>query len=296
MSKRSILVISNCQSDQVRHGLNFVFPEYDIAFKAAPNFKGGTDEIVNMLSKADTALVLSNFFSEVEKTVKENGINIELFRIPSLWFNAFHPDLKYVVNVCNGQYTEPNYNSAIVAWAYNNNVPEKKVESFFNAQIFSDLGYFSRWNQAVDNLKDEFESCGLDFYQWYLPVKRHGIFMYSINHPRQCALKEYVRVISSLIAKRSLDFNHDIYIPDSLWHTVWPVYPDIGKALGLPGNYIFTFQTPKKRLIFHTVSDYIHFSYNIYDSIGVDRHQLMLYKTDITLYDKVLGEWHERNA
>lgn len=285
--RKKITLITNCMMTSLVDALSFLFPNYNIVGNTHIDLEKCSQGLIDNLATSDTALVLRTLSPKVEKIIKNNKLSVTLKKIPFLYFQGFHPDLFFATYGPNNLPTTPTYNSAIVCWAYINGLSEDQAAALFNRKNFKELGYLTLWDSEVARLKRDFDNCALDFYKWYLPVKRKGIFMYTINHPKRFALIEYAKTIASHISEDASIAKQDVFIPDTLWQTVWPVYPEIGTALGVEGSYTFCLYT-KKRSIFYTCAEYIHYCYSSYNGLGITPEDLHI-KINLDLYSKVLG-------
>lgn len=111
------------------------------------------------------------------------------------------------------------------------------MPTLFSADRMRRLGYLDRWAADVAAMRHWFEHCRMDFDAFFRRIKRLGCFMHTVNHPR-------VEVLVALAAAvaRALGTPNDapVPMPDALaadW--LWPVYPAVGEALGLPHGLLW---------------------------------------------------------
>lgn len=163
--------------------------------------------------------------------------------VPTITFSAFQPDIQYlfaggrvVKNGLNG-----DWNSRLIAWAFCNGLSRREARALFRHDVFEALGYLDGWAPAVRALRLTFETAGLEFTPWIRKVQRTGVFMHGLNHPVPSAMA----AIAAQVARRegAASFRDvpgvEQYLSDHLSHIVWPVYPDIARALGLTGTYLW---------------------------------------------------------
>ena len=132
----------------------------------------------------------------------------------------------------------------------------------FNRETYAACGYLNRWTAARDALISHFSAVGLDVGQAVRRWGRNGAFMYSTNHPRVHVLYDIARLYlerEGYTARVS-----DVMPSDNLAHGgVFPVYPEIGEVLGVPGSYLF------KRAYTYTqlgLRQYVEECFAVYDA------------------------------
>jgi len=186
---------------------------------------------------------------------------------PMITFNAFHPDIIYVKNKDSSQYTEIHYNSFIIAECFRRGILERFVTDFFRWEVFASLGYLDRWSLEANSLKTQFansksrDSFRLLFYR----IKRAGVFMWTLNHPKSFALRDYAVVMANEVFGRSLDFESVETQPDTLSEVRWPVYPGISEIFDVPSST--EFRLP--RLSSNTFAGAVSFFYGEYRRQGI---------------------------
>lgn len=158
--------------------------------------------------------------------------------IPNLTFSAFHPDCCYV-HVEGKPLTGAvgPYHSMIAVAAYKEHLSPEKAAAFFNETVYETAGYFHLWDAQRDSLIAALAQSGITGG----PIIRrqaHGkAFMLTINHPRIEMLFEIARAI--LQARKEPMFEGTWAPPETLAGTQWPVYPEVGRRLGIAGAYLF---------------------------------------------------------
>jgi hypothetical protein len=161
-------------------------------------------------------------------------LGLPVIYLPTLAFQGFHPDLTYLAGA-------PHYHSVIVASAFTLGLPERRVPELFNAFIFAELGYFDVFDAAKAALIAEFGREGFNLEPLFdLWMRQVGQFMYTINHPHILALS----ALCHLALARAGYIDPATPLPDDIYdylatHFVWPVYPALGKRIGVPGSTTF---------------------------------------------------------
>jgi len=156
--------------------------------------------------------------------------------IPEIQFSAFHPDLTYAFDKRTNSITNYHWNSRIVAWSYNHDIPVEKVVSLFRWEVYEKLNYFNVWANSVERLRKIWMATDLSnetFEAFFLSAKRSGIFMHGINHPTAAAFDSLCRLILKKFFYLT-DFKPSMI--DTLSGNIFPVYPDIARNLSVAGG------------------------------------------------------------
>ncbi len=288
-----ILVSSNCQTAGITASLRMLLPNDQV--EPYPYADAVTDpvhraELLGQLEHFDVWVVTAPqaTIDAICDGADLNGVRI--IAAPELYFDAFHPDLVYAWQ--SGQRPLESasgpYNSAIALWAFRRGLDASQTAELFTPKVFEGLGYTSRWAQSAERLKTDFAvRPGFDYRDFLLPLQRQGVFMHSVNHPRINALAQLARQIARLLdateavlAEPIEDFLVDGLLAASF---VWPVYPGIADALGLPGS--FTWKLGDHRVI--RLDEYLRVSFEMY--AAVDPSSWVCYEHQWPCYDATLN-------
>jgi tetratricopeptide (TPR) repeat protein len=212
-----------------------------------------------------------------------------LVTLPALHFNAFHPDVCYAMHRGSQQLTQQHYNSALVVWAYGAGLGPEEAAALFNAETYRAVGYLGAWSRAVAGLQDTFRRSDLadDFAPFMQRVQRLGCFMHTPNHPHLAVLAQ----LAQLAAKKAgLALVSDLAVGelvDGLAGTVWPVYPEIARALALDGGSLqWKFLTSGEHL--DGVAAYVQHAYAAYQRQGIAPADLEIRWADGAALDRTL--------
>ena len=267
-----IVVTSNCQTAGVALGLRLFFPGATIRAIPLPA-TGNTIELEKIHRElADTDYWITSGNEELGGEDMQFHSQLQIFRIPVISFQAFHPDLCYARRSSTHELTTLHYNSAIVVWGYINGYPVDAVARLFNETVFDKLGYFDYWDVSKKHLHKLFMNSDLgeaEFSRFFLSIQRRGVFMHSINHAKMDTLVDLARLIALRMGYSGSIWDIEAILPDALVHDmVWPVYPEIGHELGIAGSYIW-----KMRQDFiEGVAAYATYAYGSYCRQGMERH------------------------
>jgi hypothetical protein len=125
--------------------------------------------------------------------------------IPSIHFDAYHPDLCYAV--CKEYINEPldANHSIIVLAAYSCGFDVDKTAKLFNKTIYEKCGYLDRWCIEKDNLLRLFNNYSLDLSAPVLRWGRGDAFMYSVTHPKVRCIFDIAKSFMNSIGVDTLD-------------------------------------------------------------------------------------------
>ena len=246
-STLSFLIYGNCQAPQVARLIEAMTggakaTAIDATRATIARMRSGEQDISLQLAEND--LILTQEFGEVFQIIEQRYPEAlpKVRRYPSLQFNAYHPDSVYVVDKSSGGHIQGpmgEYHSAIALWAWTQGLGVAETLDLFRADVFETLGYFDYWPSAVRELERIGVRAGIPLGDMLEGWRRQGCWLHSLNHPKQYALADVVRRI---LRREGIDPIPDVevYLPDVLAiHPAWPVYPEIGQRLGVPGHYLF---------------------------------------------------------
>jgi hypothetical protein len=246
-SSLRFLIFGNCQAPQIARlieamtgGATTIVIETTSATIA--RLRSGEQDISPQLAGND--LILTQEFSEIYQIIEQRYPQAlpKVRRFPSVNFNAYHPDIVYVVDKAGGGYIQGpmgEYQSAIALWAWTQGLGIAETLDLFRAEVFDALGYFDYWPSAVQELERIGERAGIPLGDLLEGWRRQGCWLYTLNHPKQPVLADVVRRV---LRRDGIDPIPDVetYLPDALAiHPAWPVYPEIAQRLGVPGHYLF---------------------------------------------------------
>lgn len=198
-----------------------------------------------------------------------------VLKFKNIEFDCFHPDLTYAKHNNTGELTTFHANSRIAIWAYNNNIDIKVASKLFCKETYKELGYFDYFTYSQNALKKNILDCGFtesDFFEFYLSIKREGVFMHTINHPTSSVVVALAKLYAKKIDAKLSFSNRNIKIQDTLLGDVWPIYPEIGEEIGIRGCYFWRICG----ISIDGISNYLEFSFDSYSKQGISQGELQL--------------------
>lgn len=282
---KKIVVNSNCTTGPIAGLLKCIFNDAKILL--IPGGDHNSFKKILDLTADGGYIVLSLFHKELSTIM--NVLNNKLIPVPNLYFTAFHPDLTYCTSkIDRSRYTIPNYNSQIILFAFENNLNIRQTLSLFSVDVFKQLGYFNRWDSDYRSLKNIFLQSDIsykEFDRFFNIIKRNGVFMHSVNHPKIDVLTQLTRILVNKFDSNIIFDDYTFNIPDVLINNyVFPVYPEIADKFSLNGNYSWSIADKN----FNDLKSFIEFSFESYIDQKFNREDL-----SYSISDKqrnVLGE------
>jgi len=256
------LVMSDCQTVGLANCLQAQVSGIEISPLDPGRFNSQSCRANYRMRGFDRLLINPAILRAVPKA-KINRITKHV-QLPSITFRGYHPDLIYIFNRGRplGGPTS-HYHSAIVYACYLQGIGPADVTSYFNGHFFERCGYFNVWAGERDRLFVEFESVGLNIRPYFGDWGRRSAFMYSYNHPR---IQPLYDMASELLKSLEISPNRsDLFPHDNLaGNTIFAVYPEIGEALGVRGQYEFRAAGNYRSI---DLNEYIGECYLLYDKI-----------------------------
>jgi len=282
---RRVVVSSNCQTGGIAASLQVIFPEDEIIPLPLPAFACNRAEIrfAEKISKCDIWVSIGGYDLPEKFGFADQ---VQLIRVPILRFSGFHPDLVYARQISTGELIVPHYNSAIAIWAYQNKLEIDDAEKLFNKNTFTELGYLDHWGPSVNQLAQRFENSDLKFSDFILSMRREGLFMYSLNHPKLMAIARLSKLVARKMGAGADVFEKYIDINDGLNDVIWPVYPEIGDSLSLYSSY--SWKMGEGQWI-KGIRSYLEYAYESYAQQNIAPSDIVSVQIDEHRYNQVLG-------
>jgi hypothetical protein len=265
MSRR-ILVTSNCQTGGVAAALRHCLPDASVAAMGIRGLSApeGRARLRVALEACDTWVVIAGLAALNDPELAAPLAARQVVLIPHFNFRAFHPDIIYLIDRRSGALVEPHYQSRLVVWAWQHGLAPEDVPRLFTEETMRRLGYLSAWGHSESRLRDAFAACGLDFASFFLRLKRLGVFMHTVNHPRMEALVLLGKLLAMQLGAPAATLDREIAVADAMDHWRWPIYPPIGYRLGLPHGYHWLLDG-----VGYDLPGFIDESYRCFETLGL---------------------------
>lgn len=263
--RRPWLLLYNCQGMGLANSLNLMCNSIEVESHDPAGFGRNRESIIGRLCEFDRILIAP----QLENTLALDLAGLDtVWRIPTITFDAYHPDICYLVQ--SGKSLKGplgDYHSLIAYAAFCKGLDERHTLALFTERVYAALGYFDRWDGARVRLLELFSAHGLDIAARYANWSRTGPFMYSFNHVRIHCLRD---VALAILERAGLAAQPTDLLPhDNLANgPCYPIYPEIGARLGVSGNYLFKLGGKYQCI---GLEEYVAASFDLYrSSEGVD--------------------------
>ncbi|MBP0443894.1 hypothetical protein J8J14_03795 [Roseomonas sp. SSH11] len=239
-------VLGNCQTGTIADCIALYFPGAEVVRYASGN--PATAE--RAAGIAEELHGFDHVFAHAEMSERMGPLRHAILRethprtvfMPGVAFSGFQPDCIYLADA-KGTLPSPVevYHSALAAAAFTLGLEEERAVSLFNALVFSRLGYFDEHAKASGAMVAHFRRMGYEIGERLPLWQRDRPFMYTINHPRCIVLADIARLAlekAGFTPPEMPDVSDVLGDPLSRM-PIFPLYPEIGRRLGLPGHYFF---------------------------------------------------------
>lgn len=253
------LVLSNCQTFGVRDSMRLLSPHIEVEAADIWMFKNDIEFYRQEIPKYFRVIIHPQFRDlDFDFSVAQN-----LSILPSINFDAYHPDLCYAFS--NGPLDSPigAYHSMIVLAAFDANLSVVATRKLFRREIYEACGFLTRWEEDRAYLMRSFAIFGLDISAPFRRWARGGSFMYSVNHAKIQPLYDISRVMLEQLGIKT--YNGNLLPIDSMVNgACYPVYPEVGEHLGAPGSYLFKMPNEYRML---SLEKFIELSFAAYAKV-----------------------------
>ena len=274
--KKRIAVIANCQGMSICDILSYIHEDFDVRyFNVSEVNESNVNEIKTFIKISDlvfTQPIFSHRFDFL-KTSNLQSFGKKVYIFPNIYTNLLHPDICYI-----GSYEDRiqspmgDYHSIIICKGFLEGKSINFVKDAFKYETFKSFNYFSSLYEATAGIIERNE----EFYPEISILIDQvckisgGHFMYTLNHP---TIDVLILVACDLMKRSKLKFNNGTlesikdHVVDHLYNnSYWPVYPEIGQKLHIPGDYNYRFGNNDLSL-----DEFIKGSYESYSKIDLER-------------------------
>jgi hypothetical protein len=239
-----IAVVGCCQAHGYAHALAHLLPEAEVeSVEAVVSRNHDQLEAAAALLRGCDLLFTQDFGAEFGPlaTAALPALGPPVHRLPLVAFAGYHPDMVYLTSAGQVQGSPLGaYHSAIIAAAFSLGVAEQDVPQLFNRLVYGRLGYLQGFDAARTLFLELLAGYGLDMAEDFAAWHASGPFMHGINHPRGLVLADVMRaaairagLLGAAAPRVRPPFDH------LAADTIWPVFPEIAAALGIPGGMLF---------------------------------------------------------
>ncbi len=260
-----VQVLGNCQSYAMGRCLRALLPDAEIT---ALNWSELTSpahvaRLVESLGMFDVVVAQPVNLPELAPLSPKALIRGQTRCIfyPGVNFTGFQPD---AVRAFGKGLTSliGEWHSALIMAAWRMAMPPRRAEELFNAYVYGVLGYFDEYAKA-----SRFLVKGASRIEWDLSAELRSWpapFVHTANHPKIGVMMDLARGVCS---RMGLEPDPEAVLPpDPFAGVAWPIYPEIGRRLGLSGEMTFVSRSENGRAF--ALDEAIDWYYAVYARTG----------------------------
>ena len=241
-----LAVLGNCQAVVVARCLRALHPTAQIVAVSwpqlrSPGLMARAKAIIGALDAVVTQPMNLPGLEAFSPAALQRGMQ-RCIMFPGVHFTGFQPDAVRVI--AKGlQSLIGEWHSALIMAAFRMGLPQARAEELFNAYVYGALGYFDEYAKAQTFLQRAAKQIEWDLAAeletWSRP------FVHTPTHPRIEVMMDIAR---GVCRRLGVETAPDAAAPPDPFVAsgAWPIYPEIGKRLGLAGE--MTFVSPKQRV------------------------------------------------
>lgn len=196
--------------------------------------------VTEAFADAEVVFARADKVKDFEELARSTGHpDLPVIFAPRLHFSGFHPDVVTPAKAA-GKLPLPmgNANSAILLAAWRAELTEGEALTLFREEVFEALGYYEAFGLASELLAEECRRAALDVQPLMERWMEDAPFFYLPLHPNITVLRDIALTQlrnANLYGGSAAPAVEDPFSSNF----IWPVYPEIGERLGIPGDYIF---------------------------------------------------------
>jgi hypothetical protein len=242
-----IALLGNCQMVELGRCLQVMLPDRFIVVGNLRAIRNGERRLEDEIGRPEILLRSSLLKGELLEEARR--LSGDVVRLPDIRFEGFHPDA-VVAEHCGTSVRAAcglTENSAIALYAWSQGLSAEEAVALFRHEVLSAIGYLDGWERAVARLVASAASCGLDVGPTI--AAQAGCFMHAANHPKLGFTAGIARLVVRRLGLRpAYRFPENFLVDCFPSNIVWPIYPDVGDALSLQGDFAFKFVDPGRPL------------------------------------------------
>lgn len=271
-----LAIVSNCHGDNLGRGIQALTGARPPDFRMLTvdylrDARKSGEAVQQLFADHDIVLIQPHMAEAIVRNFPK--LQRKMLLWPSIFFGAFHPDQCYVrVERHEGEVKGPlgPYHSTLAYHAWRRGLKPAQALKLFRSEVYEELSFFNYWGNARSVLLQEGERCGMDLAplleQWSL----RGCFMHSVGHPKLHVLLDIARELLRRLEIPALPVDPLEFLHDNMAdQSVWPVYPEVGERLGIPGAYVFKGNNPglptKSPVLLYGLEEFVERSYQTYE-------------------------------
>lgn len=297
--KKRIAIYTNCQGNNLGRCIQALTGTQPPSFRFVTaedilHPERGLAAVEASLAASDVVLMQPLYADVMLQRLPALAEKLVVF--PSVSFPAFQPDQCYVrikgtLNEVSGPLGP--YHSSIAYYAWRAGMSAAKTADLFCDAVYEELRFYDYWDSATQALYDEGERCGMPLQGLLKQWRARGCFMHSPNHPKLFVVADIARALMQKLDIEPLPIDPLEVVWDNLADTsIWPVYPEIARRIGIEGNTIFKGNNPglpsKSPIVSYDLDAFIARSFESFEQYS-QRHEIACNRAYTARYQNVFG-------
>lgn len=294
---KKISIFTNCQGSNLGRCIQALTGTRPPSFAFVPveNIREperGLDTVRKALAENDVVLMQPLYADAISPLLPELSQKLLLF--PSISFPAFQPDQCYVR--IKGTFSEVSgplgpYHSSIAYYAWRAGMSAQQAADLFCDGVYQQLRFYDYWDSATQAMLEEGERCGMPLEGLLKQWRTRGCFMHSPNHPKLFVVADIARQVMQQLDITALPIDPLEVVWDNLADTsIWPVYPEIARRIGIEGSYVFKGNNPglpsKAPIVSYDLEAFIARSFEAYAQYS-QKHEISCNRAFTARYQEV---------
>lgn len=296
-ASKKISIFTNCQGSNLGRCIQALTGTRPPSFAFVPveNIREperGLDVVRAALADNDVVLMQPLYADAISPLLPELAHKLLLF--PSISFPAFQPDQCYVR--IKGTFSEVSgplgpYHSSIAYYAWRAGMNHQQTADLFCDAVYQQLRFYDYWDSATQALLEEGARCGMPLEGLLKQWRTRGCFMHSPNHPKLFVVADIARQVMQKLDIAALPIDPLEVVWDNLADTsIWPVYPEIARRIGIEGSYVFKGNNPglpsKAPIVSYDLEAFIARSFEAYAQYS-QKHEISCNRAFTARYQEV---------
>lgn len=290
----AISVIGNCQSRGIADCLEVMYPSRSVRAGFSGDIRAGTVDLRELVTTSDVLVVQTAMRKHVQAEIAATGASAQVIVLPTIYHTGLHPDFVYVG--CPTGFLKSamsSGHSAIAFAAWKAGLTADQAVELFSARTFRTLDYEGHMARSRRELLGEATSLGHDMSAEVAAWERSGVFLHMPNHPKMIVMAGLARVAAKALGEVPAVMHPENFLQDKLvTKGVWPIYPELSHALGVPGEYAFKqAYNPRAPGAALDLAAFVHATFETY--AGFSPEDLTCTRLDDPRYGEVIENWRK---
>ena len=244
----------------------------DVTRRGAPGYVAAAEAIAQTAVEYVLAQpIVSQAYPEIRTDRLQALYGERLVTFTNLHFEGLQPDMYGPSHVRQSGHQSPlgDWHSGLVVACFLQGLPAVECVRRFDGKTYERLGFFGAYERSAAELRARDASVTVRFADEFLAMTETELTMLTTNHPTSPVFAALARRIATHLGLDNPAFSPDAFANELEHGPVWPVYPEIAEALGLPYRTRLVFQQPGSGRQL-TLEEFVAESYTRYDHFDAE--------------------------